>query len=161
MSACLIPRVGVGSVSSPLEVGANRAPQAAKDLAALLANCGCEVVDLGPVDSPVRATAAGRLLAEQHVHQLEAPAYQMRAAEQAVNFLRMGIRDDVVVFPELAGERFPNVLFILDDQETSRSKLARRAPPKAITRSQSPTSGVSAFSIPILSAAAMACWFML
>jgi len=26
------------------------------------------VVELGPVDSPVRASAAGRLLAEQHVH---------------------------------------------------------------------------------------------
>lgn len=68
MPACLVPRVGVGAVSSPLEVGANRAPQAAKDLSALLVSCGCEVVELGSVDSPARATAAGRQLAEQHVH---------------------------------------------------------------------------------------------
>ena len=38
-----------------------------------------------------------RLLAEQHVHQLEAPADQVRAAEQAVHLIRMRIRGDVEV----------------------------------------------------------------
>jgi L-fucose isomerase-like protein len=63
----LVPRIGVASVASPLEVGAGRAPEAAKELARLLAGCGCEVIELGPIDGPVRATAAGRQLAEQHV----------------------------------------------------------------------------------------------
>jgi L-fucose isomerase-like protein len=68
MTTFLVPRVGVGSVSSPLEVGADRAPQAAKDLAGLLTNCGCEVIELGQVDGPARASAAGRIMAERHVH---------------------------------------------------------------------------------------------
>ena len=63
----LAPRIGVASVASPLEVGAGRAPEAAKELARLLAGRGCEVIELGPIDGPVRATAAGRQLAEQHV----------------------------------------------------------------------------------------------
>ncbi len=63
----LVPRVGVGSISSPLEVGAGRAPQAAADLAKMLENAGCEVVALGPVDRPDRSSAAGRRLAEEHV----------------------------------------------------------------------------------------------
>lgn len=64
----LVPRVGVGSLSSPLEVGANRAPQAAAELAAVLTGLGCEVVEVGVVDTPDRAAAAGRRLAKEHVH---------------------------------------------------------------------------------------------
>lgn len=63
----LIPRVGVASLSSLLEVGANRAPRAAKDLAGILAAAGCDVVDLGPVSTPDQAVAAGIRLAEAHV----------------------------------------------------------------------------------------------
>lgn len=64
----LVPRVAVGSLSSPLEVGANRGPKAAADLKAVLTKMGMEVVDLGEVNTPDRARAAGRLAAEQHVH---------------------------------------------------------------------------------------------
>ena len=64
----LVPRVAVGSLCSPLEVGADRAPQAARDLSRLLQDAGCEVVDLGPVDTPDKAAAAGRAIAERHLH---------------------------------------------------------------------------------------------
>jgi L-fucose isomerase-like protein len=64
----LIPRVGVVSLCSPLEVGADRAPQASRDLAAILQAAGCEVIELGPADRPEKAVAAGRRLAEEHVH---------------------------------------------------------------------------------------------
>ena len=63
----LRPRVGVGSLSSPLEIGADRAPAAAADLAKLLAAAGCEVVDLGQVATPDAAVAGGKKLAESHV----------------------------------------------------------------------------------------------
>ncbi|HDZ21488.1 hypothetical protein LCGC14_0124600 [marine sediment metagenome] len=62
-----IPRVGVAALSSPLEIGADRAPAAAADLAALLVSAGCEVVELGPIGDPDHAVAAGRKLAESHV----------------------------------------------------------------------------------------------
>lgn len=104
MPASLIPRVGVGAVSSPLEVGANRAPQAAHDLAALLANCGCEVVELGPVDSPSRAAAAGRLLAEQHVH--------------AVAFAAASWFEDYLVLDLLEECSVPMLLWALPGMET-------------------------------------------
>jgi L-fucose isomerase-like protein len=64
----LAPRVAVGSVCSPLEVGADRAPQAARDLSRVLGEAGCEVVDLGSVGTPDQAAAAGRLVAEGHLH---------------------------------------------------------------------------------------------
>ncbi len=60
-------RVGVGAVSSPLEVGAERAPTLARELAKTLINIGCEVVELGTINSPDTATSAGRKLAESHV----------------------------------------------------------------------------------------------
>jgi len=63
----LVPRVAVGSLFSPLEVGANRAPQAAQDLTQLLRQAGCEVSELGPVDTPEKSAEAGRTVAEQHV----------------------------------------------------------------------------------------------
>ena len=63
----LRPRVGVGSLSSPLEVGADRAPKAAADLAKLLAQAGCEVIELGPVGTADQAVACGKRLAEGRV----------------------------------------------------------------------------------------------
>jgi len=58
----LVPRVGVGALSSPLEIGADRAPGASADLAKLLSRAGCEVVELGPVGSSDQAVAAGEKL---------------------------------------------------------------------------------------------------
>jgi L-fucose isomerase-like protein len=63
----LVPRVAVGSLCSPLEVGAQCAPQAAQDLARRLKAAGCDVLELGPVDTPERSVAAGRKLAEEHI----------------------------------------------------------------------------------------------
>ncbi|OGV71767.1 MAG: hypothetical protein A3K19_06825 [Lentisphaerae bacterium RIFOXYB12_FULL_65_16] len=63
----LAPRVAVAALSSPLEVGADRAPRAAGDLARRLRKAGCEVVDLGAIGTPATAVAAGRRLAEAHV----------------------------------------------------------------------------------------------
>jgi len=63
----LMPRVGVGSLASPLEVGAELAAEAAANLAERLENAGCIVVAVGAIDTPARATAAGRRLAEEHV----------------------------------------------------------------------------------------------
>ncbi len=54
------PRVGVSAVSSPLEVGAERAPQAARDLASLLQGGGCEVVIGEPVTGADGAAEVGR-----------------------------------------------------------------------------------------------------
>jgi len=62
--------VGVAAVSSPLEVGADRAPQAAGELAAVLRESGCDVVELGAIQTPDQSVAAGRKLAEHHVHAL-------------------------------------------------------------------------------------------
>jgi len=67
MTNPLVPRVGVSSLSSPLEVGADRAPKAADDLARLLERNGCEVVLLGPVGTADAAIEAGRQAAEARV----------------------------------------------------------------------------------------------
>lgn len=61
------PHVGVASVSSPLEVGADRAPQIALDLARVVENVGCDVLQLGSVGTPDQAVAAGRKATEEHV----------------------------------------------------------------------------------------------
>ena len=66
----LAPRVGVAALSSPLEVGAARAPQALTDLARFLAAGGCEVVPLGAVADPEQATTAGRRAAAEHLDAL-------------------------------------------------------------------------------------------
>jgi L-fucose isomerase-like protein len=63
----LVPRVAVGALCSPLEVGADRAPAAAEELARRLTVAGCEVITLGAVDTPGCSAAAGRRMAEQHV----------------------------------------------------------------------------------------------
>jgi len=64
----LVPRVGVGGLCSPLEVGADRAPQAVRDLAQRLEALGCEAIEIGPIDTPEKSAAAGRELAASHVH---------------------------------------------------------------------------------------------
>lgn len=64
----LTPRIGVASVCSPLEVGAATAPQAVQAFASVLRTAGCEVVDLGVIDHPQAATAAGRTLAAAGTH---------------------------------------------------------------------------------------------
>ena len=63
----LIPHVGVAALCSPLEVGANRAAQAAGELAEALQAQGCTAVQAGVVDNPDKSAAAGRLFAESHV----------------------------------------------------------------------------------------------
>ena len=63
----LTPKVGVAALSSPLEVGADRAPAAAMALERVLTDAGCDVVQLGAVGSPDDASAAGRRMAEAHV----------------------------------------------------------------------------------------------
>ena len=67
-SRALVLRVGAASLSSPLEVGADRAESAAADLARLLEAAGCEVVALGAVNEPDNSAAAGRKLAAERVH---------------------------------------------------------------------------------------------
>jgi L-fucose isomerase-like protein len=67
-SKSLTPRIGVASLSSPLEIGADRAPAAAENLARALESIGCDVVQLGSLDEPDKSVAAGRKLAESHVH---------------------------------------------------------------------------------------------
>lgn len=64
----LTPQVGVAALASPLEVGADRAPQAEAELAATLEAAGCAVVRAGVVDQADKAAAAGRAFAEAHVH---------------------------------------------------------------------------------------------
>ena len=54
-------------MSSPLEVGAGRAPQAAAGMARWIAEWRGEVVEMGSVDTPEKSAAAGRKLAEAHV----------------------------------------------------------------------------------------------
>lgn len=56
-------KVAVAALASPLEVGAERAPQAAADLAARLRGAGCEVVPLGAITTADAAAAAGQSLA--------------------------------------------------------------------------------------------------
>jgi len=59
--------VGVGALSSPLEIGADRAPAASAHLAKLLTTAGCEVVEVGPVGDPAQAVATGQTLAAADV----------------------------------------------------------------------------------------------
>ncbi|MDE0299652.1 MAG: hypothetical protein OXN17_13550 [Candidatus Poribacteria bacterium] len=63
----LVPRVGVCSISSPLEIGADRAPQAADDLSRRLAESGCEIVAEGAIGTPEESVAAGRRFNENQV----------------------------------------------------------------------------------------------
>lgn len=66
----LTPRIGVAAVSSPMEVGADRAPQAANDMETLLRKNGCEVVNAGSIGTADAAAAGGRRFTESHVDAL-------------------------------------------------------------------------------------------
>ena len=88
----LIPHIGVGSLSSPLEVGADRAPQAASDLARLLKEAGCEVTALGPIGTPDHAVKAGRKLAESHVH-----AVALASASWSEDYLALDLLEECCV----------------------------------------------------------------
>jgi len=63
----LAPRVSVAAVSSPLEVGADRAADVSLKLADMLQAAGCEVVPLGPIGRAEDAVQAGRRLAAERV----------------------------------------------------------------------------------------------
>ncbi len=65
-TASLVPSVAVAALSSPLEVGADRASDTSGALTRALAGAGCEAFDLGVVSTPAQAAAAGRLAAERH-----------------------------------------------------------------------------------------------
>jgi len=67
MNQSLVPRIGVGALSSPLEVGADRAAGASADLAKLLESAGCEVIQLGEIGNADQALAAGEKLAVSDV----------------------------------------------------------------------------------------------
>jgi L-fucose isomerase-like protein len=100
----LVPRVAVGSLCSPLEVGANRAPAAADELARRLKDAGCEIIALGPVDTPERSVAAGQLMAEQHVH-----AVALAAASWFEDYLVLDLLEEC---------RVPLLLWSLPGMET-------------------------------------------
>ncbi len=108
MTSCsakrLVPRVGVASLSSPLEVGADRAQQAAADLARLFEELGCEVVSLGAIDDPNKSQSAGRKLAESHVH--------------AVAFAAVSWFEDYLVLDLLEECNVPALLWSLPGMET-------------------------------------------
>ena len=100
----LTPQIGVASLSSPLEVGAHRAPKAADDLAKLLKGAGCEVSNLGSLDDPGKSVAAGRKLAESHVH--------------AVAFVTTSWYEDYLALDLLEECSLPVLLWSLPGMET-------------------------------------------
>jgi L-fucose isomerase-like protein len=100
----LVPRVAVGSLCSPLEVGAQRAPQAAQELARRLQAAGCEVLELGPVDTPDKSVAAGRRLAEEHI--------------QSVALAATSWFEDYLVLDLLEEHRVPVLVWSLPGMET-------------------------------------------
>jgi len=103
-SKSLVPRVGVGALSSPLEIGADRAPATAEELSKLLKKAGCEVVQLGPVGDGDQAVAAGRKLAESHV--------------DAVAFAAVSWYEDYLVLDVLEYCSAPVLLWSLPGMET-------------------------------------------
>ncbi|MCK4401114.1 hypothetical protein KAW08_02270 [bacterium] len=64
----LVARVAVAALSSPLEIGADRADTAVVKLTDLLKVNGCEVISLGAINTPEKAVQAGRKSAEEHVN---------------------------------------------------------------------------------------------
>ncbi|MFH1737527.1 MAG: hypothetical protein ABIH23_00870 [bacterium] len=104
MVKSLVPRVGVGALSSLLEVGAELAPKAAEDLVGLLRKSGCEIVDLGAIGSPDEAVSAGRRLAEEHVH--------------AIAFVSVSWFEDYLVLDLLEECRVPVLFWSIPGMET-------------------------------------------
>ncbi|NUQ62793.1 MAG: hypothetical protein HUU20_09905 [Pirellulales bacterium] len=103
-SSRLVPRVAVGSLCSPLEVGADRAHAAAAELAQRLASAGCDVVALGPVDTPERSVGAGLSATERHVH-----AVALAAASWFEDYLVLDLLEEC---------RVPVLLWSLPGMET-------------------------------------------
>jgi len=104
MNQSLVPRIGVGALSSPLEIGADRAPGAAADLARLLESAGCDVVELGPVGSPDQAVAAGKKLAAADV--------------DAIAFVATSWYEDYLALDVLEYASAPVLLWSLPGMET-------------------------------------------
>jgi L-fucose isomerase-like protein len=100
----LVPRIGVASLCSPLEVGADCGRQAAADAAKLFQGFGCQVVELGVIDRPDKSSAAGRKLAESHVH--------------AVVFIATSWFEDYLVFDLLEECAVPPLFWSLPGMET-------------------------------------------
>lgn len=100
----LTPYIGVASVSSPLEVGADRAPQTAIDLARFLENAGCQVLQLGSVGTPDQAIAAGRKATEAHI--------------DAVVFAPVSWFEDYLILQFLEECQVPSLFWPLPGMET-------------------------------------------
>jgi len=67
MISKLKPKVGVCAFCSPMEVGAGRASASQISLSALLKKTGCEILELGVIDTPDKAASAGRRMAAEGV----------------------------------------------------------------------------------------------
>ncbi len=100
----LIPVVGVGALSSPLEVGADGAPQAAERLASLFDSVGFETVRLDAVGTPRQAAAAGERMLDGRVH--------------AVAFAATSWYEDYLALDALEVCHVPVVLWSLPGMET-------------------------------------------
>lgn len=100
----LKPCVGICSLASPLEVGADRAPKAAAELADVLKKLGCEVVEIGVVGTAQKASEAGKQLAEKHVH--------------AIAFAAVSWYEDYLVTDLLEECNVPILLWSLPGMET-------------------------------------------
>ena len=101
----LIPRIGVASLSSPLEVGADRAPRQPADLRRLLQSRRLRARRAG-ADRPARKVGSGRgrKLAESHVH--------------AVVLVAASWFEDYLVFDLLEECPVPLLLWSLPGMET-------------------------------------------
>lgn len=66
----LKPYVAVGALSSPMEVGADKAASAAEETANLLEKYGYQVERLGSIDNSVQSVQSGLKIAEKHVQSL-------------------------------------------------------------------------------------------
>jgi len=100
----LRPKVGVFALASPLEVGADQAPKAAKVLADLLRKTGFDVVPFIPINNPELSLAAGMTLAKEHV--------------DAVVFAITSWFEDYLVLDLLEDYRVPVLLWSVPGMET-------------------------------------------
>lgn len=100
----LRPRVGVGAVCSPLEVGSERAAGAAIHLAQALEAAGCDVVAIGRIDGADAAAGAGRRMAETHV--------------EAIVLAAVSWFEDFLVTDLVEEHRVPLLLWALPGMET-------------------------------------------
>ena len=109
----LRPKIGVGAVCSPLEVGADRASGASVRLAHALEASGCEVVAMGRIDGAGAAAEAGRRMAETHVE-----AIVLAAASWFEDFLLTDLIEE---------QRVPLLLWALPGMETGALCGAQQA----------------------------------